>query len=129
MAAERTMREEDGDIIYGAGQKLPLWGKPKAERRMARAELSAEMANAEYQWQLLRRDLAKAAFGAALANASIDYGEQDLVWLNTIAETVQARFQSGQASLAETLQVQNERARRATQPRTTGRSFPKRMWC
>jgi hypothetical protein len=80
LAAERSMREEDGDIIYGIGQKLPLWGKPKAERRMARAELCTEMANADYQAQLLRRNLAKAAFAAALANASIDYGQQDVVW-------------------------------------------------
>src|SRR5215204_5383977 len=29
MAAREEMRAEDGDLIYGAEQKLPLWGKPK----------------------------------------------------------------------------------------------------
>ena len=64
MAAEETMRAEDGDILYGVEQKLPLFGKPAAARRVARAELGVEMANADYQFQILKSELAKVAFRA-----------------------------------------------------------------
>jgi len=114
MAAEESMRAEDGDIIYGVEQKLPLFGKPKAERQMARAELATEMASAEYRTQLLRSELAKAVFRTAFADAVVELGKEDLRWLEAMAQTMDSRYRSGQSTLVETLQVQNERARRAT---------------
>jgi outer membrane protein TolC len=114
MAAEETMRAEDGDIIYGVEQKLPLFGKPKAERKAARAELATEMANAEYRTQFLRSELAKTLFRAALADIVVEVGKKDLGWLDAMVQTMDARYRSGQSTLVETLQVQNERARRAT---------------
>jgi len=114
MAAEEMMRAEDGDIIYGVEQKLPLFGKPKAERQMARAELATEMASAEYRTQLLRSELAKAVFRAAFADVVVELGKEDLRWLEAMAQTMDSRYRSGQSTLVETLQVQNERARRAT---------------
>src|SRR5205085_4437374 len=38
VAARETFRASDGDIIYGVDQKLPLFGKPRLARRVARAE-------------------------------------------------------------------------------------------
>jgi len=46
MAAERAKRADDGDVFYGAEQKLPLFGKPALARRVARAEFVVESANA-----------------------------------------------------------------------------------
>src|SRR5690242_2656097 len=40
MASDQEMRAENGDIIYGAEQMLPLWGKPGLAKRVARAELA-----------------------------------------------------------------------------------------
>ncbi len=115
MAAREEMRAEDGDLIYGAEQKLPLWGKPKLARRVAQTELATEAAKADYQFQLLRLELAKSAFRLALAHAVVTIGEQDLGWVGTMIGTVEGRYQSGQATLVDVLQIENERAKRQTQ--------------
>src|ERR1051325_8472185 len=68
MGAREEMRADEGDILYGVEQKLPLFGKPALARKVARAELATEAANADYQFQVQRSELAKAAFGTALAD-------------------------------------------------------------
>ncbi|HWH71730.1 MAG TPA: TolC family protein, partial [Candidatus Sulfotelmatobacter sp.] len=75
-------------------------------------------ANAEYQFQILRRELAKLAFATALATEVVSIGQQDLVWLETMVQTMENKYQAGQATLVEVLQLQNERAKRATQLQT-----------
>src|SRR5438270_12218861 len=50
---------EEGNLIYGAEQKLPFWGKPQLARRVAGAEVSTRRAELDYRSQVLRRDLAK----------------------------------------------------------------------
>src|SRR5262245_49844240 len=82
MAAREPMRADEGDIIYGVEQKLPLFGKPELARRVARAALATEMANADYQFQIQRSALVKAAFATALADQVVVIGEQDLAWLS-----------------------------------------------
>src|SRR5207237_570299 len=59
--------------------------------------------------------LAKALFRAALADEIVQLGEEDLNWLETITRTMQSKYSAGQATLVETLQVENERSRRANQ--------------
>ena len=118
MAAEEMMRAEDGDIMYGAEQMLPLWGKPGLARRVARAELAVETANADYQFQFLKSTLAKAAFRTALAEQVVAIGKQDLAWLQTMTEATTAKYEAGQATLVDTMQVRNEQSKRATQIQT-----------
>jgi outer membrane protein TolC len=115
MASEESMRREDGDIIYGAEQKLPLWGKPERARRVAQAERDVESANADYQFQVLRSELAKALYRSALAESIVAVGEQDLSYVGTMGDAVDAKYRSGSATQVELLQIQNERAKRATQ--------------
>lgn len=118
MAADQMMREQEGDVIYGVEQMLPLWGKPRAERNVARAQLSVEAANVSYQFQKLRVDLAKAAFRAALADRIVAIGEQDLAWLDTMKELAESTARVGNASLVDVLRIQNERAIRVNQLET-----------
>src|SRR5262245_47166465 len=118
MAAREPMRADEGDIIYGVEQKLPLFGKPELARQVARSELATETASAEYQFQFQRSELAKTLFAAAFADQTVALGEQDLEWLTTIARAADTRFRAGQATLMETVQVENERARRETQLQT-----------
>ena len=33
MGADREKRADDGDLVYGVKQKLPLFGKPQAARK------------------------------------------------------------------------------------------------
>jgi outer membrane protein TolC len=118
MAARDDMRESEGDLMYGVDQKLPLFGKPDLARRLARAELSTETANAEYQFQVLRRELAKAMFRTALVDEVVVIGQQDLAWLETTTQTMEGKFRASEATLVEVLQLQNERAKQATQLET-----------
>jgi outer membrane protein, heavy metal efflux system len=118
MAAREPMRADEGDIMYGVEQKLPLFSKPKFARSVARAELWTEMANADYQFQVLRRELAKAAFRTALADEVVVIGQQDLAWLETMTRTMEGKYRAGEATLVETLLLQNERSKRATQLET-----------
>jgi len=113
------MRVGDGDLLYGVEQKLPLWGKPAAMRRMARAELNVEVAGGDLKFQALRSDLAKALFRAALASETVTIGELDLAWVEKMQSAADSRYRSGSGSLTEVLRLQNERARRADQLTTT----------
>ena len=118
MASETRMRREDGDLLYGAEQKLPLFGKPALARRVARAEFEVENANADYRFQILRSEFAKAMFRTALAERIVAVGEQDLAFVQTLNEAMDAKYRAGAATQFEVLQLQNERAKRATQLQT-----------
>lgn len=109
---------EEGDLVYALEQKLPLFGKAGASRRVASAEAETEAARATYQFQILRRDLAKAVFKTALADRVVEIGSQDLAWLDTMVATTEERYRAGTATQVELLRVQNERSKRAAQLRT-----------
>lgn len=93
MAAREDLRASDGDINYGVQQKLPLFGKSRLERNVARVAL------------------AKAAFRAVLADRVVAIGEQDLAWLDTMKQLLESNARVGQASQVEILQIQNARAK------------------
>lgn len=118
MAADEMMRQENGDLIYGLEQKLPLFGKPGAMRKMAAAELAVEAATAGMKFQTLRSDLAKAFFRAALADESIAIAEQDLAWLNVNIKVVEESYRAGRARLMDVLTLQNEQSKRVEQLKT-----------
>ncbi len=118
MAAERMMREEDGDLSYGVEQKLPLFGKPGAMRKMASAELAVQVAAEDVQFQTLRSDLAKALFRAALADETLAIAEQDLAWLDVTTKVVEEGYRSGSARLMDVLTLQNEQSKRTDQLKT-----------
>ncbi len=118
MTAERMMREEDGDLSYGIEQKLPLFGKPGAMRKMASAELAVEVANADVQFQTLRSELAKALFRAALADETLAIAEQDLAWLDVTTKVVEEGYRSGSGRLMDVLTLQNEQSKRIEQLKT-----------
>jgi outer membrane protein TolC len=103
---------EEGDLAYGVEQKLPLWGRPKLSRRVAEAEGAARQAEAGLRLCELRRDVTKGLLTTALAESVVEIGEQDLAWLGVTARAVESRYRSGDAALADTLQIQNEAAER-----------------
>src|SRR5580658_10325726 len=107
-----------GDLAYGIEQKLPLWGRPKLSRRAAQAETSMRQADVNYHVQQLRRDITKELLATALAERVVDIGEQDLAWLGATVKAVEVKYRDGQASLADTLQIENEMAERNDRLRT-----------
>lgn len=118
MSADRMMRMEDGDVSYGLEQKLPLFGKPGAMRKMAAAELAVEVADEDMKFQLLRRDLAKALFRAALADEMLAIAQQDLEWITVTTKVVEEGYRSGTARLMDVLTLQNEQSKRREQLQT-----------
>lgn len=107
-----------GDLSYGLQEKLPLWGMPKLNREVASTELSVRDADANYHLQQLRRDLTKALFSAALAEQVVDIDEQDLIWLQTTAQAVEAKYRAGQTDAGDALEIQNEVSLRTNQLQT-----------
>lgn len=118
MAAEEMMRADEGDIMYGIEQKLPLFGMPGFAREVARAELGVAMSKDEAEFQVRRAELAIALFRTAVAEETVNIGVDDLRWLDTTVAAMEAKYRSGMATLFEWTQVQNERAKRAAQLQT-----------
>jgi outer membrane protein TolC len=118
MFAEEVMRADDGDLIYGIEQKLPLFGRPKLSRAVAEAEWATEEAQADYEFQSRRRDLAQALFRAALAEQVVAIGQEDLAWLGRMLPLTEQRYQTGESTLVELLRLQNEQQKRADRLRT-----------
>jgi cobalt-zinc-cadmium efflux system outer membrane protein len=118
MGAERDRRSDDGDLIYGVEQKLPLFGKPRAARDVAQAEATVQRREAHFRGQQVRRDLVKQLMRVALAERLLELGREDLASLETTATTSEDKFRNSLATSVEVLQAQNERARRANLLRT-----------
>jgi outer membrane protein TolC len=109
---------DQGDLTYGVTQQLPLWGKPSLNRHVAEAEASVQSTQRDFHFQQLRRDVTKQLFVTALAEREVQIGEQDLAWLELTAKEIEAKYKAGQASIADTLQIQNEVAERNDALRT-----------
>jgi cobalt-zinc-cadmium efflux system outer membrane protein len=118
MSADKMMRMEDGDLSYGVEQKLPLFGKPGAMRKMAAAELAVQSAEEDLRFQTLRSDLAKALFRASLADETLAVAEQDLAWLDVTTRVVEEGYRAGSARLMDVLTLQNEQSKRVAQLKT-----------
>jgi outer membrane protein, heavy metal efflux system len=118
MGARRMMRAEDGDLIYGVEQRLPLFGRPGLAREAAQAEFKTEEADLDYQYQLLRLEIARGLLQAALAERTIELTQQDLVWLDNTIESIEQLYRAGQTTQTDLLVAMNERAARFNQLRT-----------
>ena len=112
---------EEGDLIYGVEQKLPLWGRPKLTRRVAEAEAAMRAAEVNYRIQQLRGEITKGLFLTALAETVVEIGEQDLAWLEAAAKATDNKYRVGEAVVADTLQIQNEVAKKDDSLRTDRR--------
>jgi outer membrane protein TolC len=113
MFATEMMRAQEGDLVYGIEQKLPLFGRPKLARGVAESQLASEQANLDYQFQVRRRDLARALFRAALADRVLVIGTQDLAWLERMVQLTEQRYRTGESTLVDLLRIQNEHQKRA----------------
>jgi outer membrane protein TolC len=101
---------QEGNLIYGLDQKLPLYGRPELMRKLADADASKEEFAADFEAQKLRRDLVVALTGLALANREAEVSEEDLSWLDATLDTVDHRYRVGQASQVDWLKIQTARA-------------------
>lgn len=103
---------QEGDLIYGLAQRLPLWNRPGLSRAIAVAESATQGAAAAYREQMLRSELTKALLRLALVSRNLDFGTNDLSWLNTQVQLQEERFRFAAGSHTDLLALQNERSRR-----------------
>jgi outer membrane protein TolC len=101
---------QQGNLIYGIDQKLPLYGRPDLRRKVAAADASREQFVADYETQKLRRDLQVALNALALAGREAEAAEEDVAWLDATLEAVDQRYRVGEASQVDWLKIQTVRA-------------------
>ena len=101
---------EEGNLIYGLDQKLPLYGRPDLRRKVAAADAAREQFSADFEAQKLRRDLRVALNDLALADRAAEIARQDLAWLDATLSSVDHRYRVGQASQVDWLRIQTARA-------------------
>jgi len=118
MGADREKRGDDGDLIFGFDQKLPLFGKPQQARRVAEAEAATEQHQAMFRAHQLRREITAQVVKLALAERLVELSALDVAWLDTIVATTEEKYRNATGTQFDTLQAQNERARRGNMLRT-----------
>lgn len=103
---------DDGDLAYGLDQKLPLFGKTSAMRRMAQTEALVAGSRLEAAFQDSRRKVAQALMQTAFADLLVELGREDLQWLEGMAGLMQERFRAGSSTTVEVTRTENELLRR-----------------
>ncbi|MBI4326643.1 MAG: TolC family protein [Chloroflexi bacterium] len=118
VAASRSMRQDEGDVVYGVEQKLPLFRKPQLAKGVADAEAVTQKAALDYQFQMLRLEIARQLFKTALAGRTAGISQEDLDWLQTLVAATEERYRAGAGAQTDVLRMQNERSKRAQQLQT-----------
>lgn len=113
--ADTAMRADEGDLLYGVEQRLPLFGKPGQRRALAREEAEVERLSGGSRFEGLRRELVQSLVAIAFAHRVVEAGEEDLQWLEATVATVEQRYRVGESLQIYLLRLQNERARRQQQ--------------
>lgn len=103
---------EDGNLVYEAEQRLPLFGKAAAQRRVADEEVLAAVTAADFSFQILRREIALTLFRAALAQRAAEIARADRDQLKLWNQHAEQRFNAGEGSQLDLLRLQNELTRR-----------------
>lgn len=106
------MSRENGDILVGIEQRLPLLGKETAARALAASNAVAAGVGLEVRFSEMRRDLARTLFAAALARMEAALVAEDLQWLGTQVEVASTRLAAGREMGAAVLRLENARDRR-----------------
>lgn len=122
IAGPGMMRREEGNLIYGLEQKLPLWGKPAAERNIARAETERAAALHDYAVQSARFTIARQALDIASADEITAIRQEDLGWVQSMTRVAEDRYRNGKGRQSEVLRMQNEASLRSLQIETDERN-------
>jgi outer membrane protein TolC len=101
---------EQGNLVYGLEQKLPLHNRPELMRKAAGADAERERLTADSETIQLRRDLQAGLLELALADREAELAQEDLTWLSAIAAAADRRYRVGQASQVEWLKAQTGQA-------------------
>ena len=104
---------EEGDLLYGLEQKLPLFGKADRARRVAAAETAMQQAETEFRVRQLRREIITQLVKFAQAGRQLEISREDFNWLETIVTVTEEKYRNSQATQLDVLTAQNEKSKRA----------------
>lgn len=116
-----VMRADEGDLLYGVQQKLPINGKPQAERAVVAAERGVEESSREMRFQALRKEIVQTLLRLALASESTRILAEDQSWVETMVAATQERYKAGKSTQVDVLRMETEHAARAENLRRTQR--------
>jgi outer membrane protein TolC len=122
MFAEREMRREDGDLIFGAEQMLPrrkLYAARKARAGAERAMLEAETQSAALNLETL---VAQSALEFALVHEMLAIQTNQLAWLESMAANAREKLKDPMGNASEALRIESEVAQERQKIDTTQRT-------
>jgi len=121
MAADREMRMDDGDIMFGVEQMLPrrkLYEARKARAGAERAIFEAETRTAALNLETL---VAQSAIELALADEMLAIQTNQLAWLESMAANAREKLKDPMANASEPLRIESEVAQERQKIDTTQR--------
>jgi outer membrane protein TolC len=121
MAAEREMRMDDGDIMFGVEQMLPrrkLYEARKARAGAERAIFEAETRSTALTLETL---VAQSAIELALVDEMLAIETNQLAWLESMAANAREKLKDPMANASEPLRIESEVAQERQKIDTTQR--------
>ncbi len=111
MAAPRSMRADQGDLVIGVEQALPKPGMYEAKHRKAEALQRAELATTRATLLAAGALAAADAIELALADESIHLQQTQVGWLAAMAENARQRAADPMGSGSDALRMETELAK------------------
>lgn len=121
MAADREMRMDDGDIMFGVEQMLPrrkLYEARKAKAGAERAIFEAETRTAALTLETL---VAQSAIELALVDEMLAIETNQLAWLESMAANAREKLKDPMGNASEPLRIESEVAQERQKIDTTQR--------
>jgi outer membrane protein TolC len=108
MAADREMRMDDGDIMFGVEQMLPR--RKLYEARKARSGAERAIFEAETRTSALNLEtfVAQSAIELALADEMLAIQTNQLAWLDSMAANAREKLKDPMANASEPLRIESE---------------------
>ncbi len=108
MAAERGMRQDDGDLVFGVEQTLPRRKLYEARKARATAERSILEAATRSAALALETLVAQTGLELALADEMIAIQTNQLAWLVSMAVNASEKLKDPMANASEPLRMESE---------------------
>ena len=122
MAAERSMRRDDGDLMFMAEQTLPRPKLYEAQRARATAERSILEAETRSAVLTLETLVAQTALELALLDEMLAIETNQLRWLESMATNAREKLKDPMANASEALRIESEVAQERQKIDSTARN-------
>lgn len=108
MAADREMRMDDGDVMFGVEQILPRRKLYEAKKARATAERSVFEAETRSAALTLEMFVAQTALELALADEMLAIQTNQLGWLESMAANAREKLKDPMGNVSEPLRIESE---------------------